>query len=244
MSIVQHHPFGAYLELEHTVIRLNGLGVVTSEARAEFQRWHSTLRFKLDCADHYFDETSKYDRNLSSAIAEGIPPVVFHHLNRALDSFLSCLFSAQDVLAKELNFVYGDPMAGTDRWNLTTLRERFKGLAGARPAIASVTTILDTALDRNLTPLPPLLEIRDYRSAATHEMLIPTTELTILSGGTGSSASAKLYLPDASSSLQCTRVKELCPTCANWFADQLGCFDQIYRALDQEIQAHKSVPLP
>lgn len=243
MSIVRHHAFAACAQLEHSVIQLSVSGNVTGAAKDEFLRWHSTVYFKLECADFYLEETTKHTNSLSSALADGMPPNTLH-LNRVLDSFLSCLFSAQDVLARELNFLFGNPMAGIDRWYLTTLASTLTRLAGTRQAVASVSTILSAALDRSQTPLPPLLEIRDYRSVATHEMLIPTTEVTFLSGGSGTSSSAKLYLPDDAGSRRCTAVKELCPTCTTWFARQLDCFDQIYRALHQELHAHSTIPLP
>ena len=107
-----------------------------------------------------------------------------------------------------------------------------------------VTGILQAALDRNVRPLPSLLDIRDYRNATIHATLIPSSEFTVSTGGAGAAATGKLSPPDTADSLACTGTKELAPTCKGWFRSQLGTFDEIYGSLIPEITRHGIIPLP
>ncbi len=243
MAIVNYHPFTAFPQLEYEVLQLADSGAIAEGDKNEFSRWHNTVHFKLRSANYYFEELTKQIEFISNGMAQGVAPDTFH-LNRALDAFLFCLSSGQDVLGRELDFLYGHPMAGEDMWYLTGLCKKLSNSANTRPTTTSVARVLDAALDRAVKPSRPLIEIRDYRSVATHQLLIPTSEVTMSSGGVGTSTTAKLYLPDNASSLSCTRIREIGPTCKNWFCAELGVFDRIYQCVRHELLTHRTIPLP
>ncbi len=243
MALPAHHPFVACRQLEYEVAQLARVGAVAPAIIEECERWHKTVIFKLNCADHYLEEMVKYIDVASAEMGKGIAPDLVD-VNRTLDAFLACSFSGQDVLGRDLDFLFGNPMAGRVRYNLIAVLRDFRRLVTQKPAIAVVTNVLASALDRNASPLPPLLDIRDYRNTSTHALLVPTSEMTVSSGATGASAAGKLYLPDTGNAPTCTGIRELGPTCHDWFRGELGVFDDVFAALTAQIQAHRTIPIP
>jgi len=148
-----------------------------------YKKYHHALLHKLRAAGEQLECLRSYIGALPISGDLGMPEVkdIMFKVNLYFDSFLFFAGSALDILARELLTYYGLPVP--HRVYYSTARQ---DIEAARPR----ESILGALADPRWLP-----EFRNYRNAATHEIII-VPECRICYGEGGTAARVLLPLPN------------------------------------------------